>query len=200
MNLIQLIVLASSLPLGLCADSWQVRHMKEEHRIDEFDAYSFFTIHDLDGSKTWAKSDILNLYGLMKDEVVGDGTGMGKHESSVPITQEVKDNVLKTVLDMIDSDQDGIISLEEWRVFTEKGGELPDFGLGPGHHGDYEYEYEIHHWLEHHADQDPNVEHQHPEDIEHEQLFHAHEHGDEIEDHKKGVVERVEKIPRKYRR
>lgn len=34
----------------------------------------------------------------------------------------------------------------EWFAFVARGGRLPDFGMGPGHHGDDEYEYEIHHW------------------------------------------------------
>jgi hypothetical protein len=189
-----------TIALADSTDSWQVRHMKQEHGIDQFDAYSFFTLHDSDGSKTWTSNDILNLYGLLNDVVVGDGTGMGKNEDTEPISQETKDHVLKTVLDLVDYDHDGIISLEEWRIFTEKGGELPDFGLGPGHHGDYEYEYEIHHWLEHHAKSDPNVKIVHQEDIDHEKLFHAHEHGDDAESHASGSWERVENIPLKYRR
>jgi hypothetical protein len=31
-------------------------------------------------------------------------------------------------------------------AFSNAGKELPDFGLGPGHHWDMEMEYEIHHW------------------------------------------------------
>lgn len=169
--------------LAATSDSWQVRHMREEHGIDSFDAYSFFTLHDSDNSKTWTSNDILNLYGLLRDSQVGAGTGMGVAEQSEPITQETKDKVLKTVLSLMDSDEDGVVSLEEWRIFTNKGGELPDFGLGPGHHGDYEYEYEVHHWLEHHQKDDPDVKIVHPEDIEHENLYHHEAHGDELEDH-----------------
>ncbi|CAN6631822.1 hypothetical protein TRVA0_013S01486 [Trichomonascus vanleenenianus] len=182
--------------------SWQVRHMKEEHMIDSFDALSFFTLHDSDGSNTWTTNDIINLYGLLKEQVVGDGTGMGKHEQTEGIPQATKDFVLKTVLDMIDTDRDGVITLEEWRVFTQKGGELPDFGLGPGHHGDYEYEYEVHHWMTHHAKDDPDVKNVHPEDIEHERLYHAFEHGDEAESHEKqvGSWAQLENIPLKFRK
>jgi hypothetical protein len=175
--------------------------MKEEHMIDQFDALSFFTLHDSDGSKTWTDNDILNLYGLLKEEFVGDGTGMGRHEDSLAITQQVKDFVLKAVLDLIDTDNNGVISLEEWRVFTDKGGTLPDFGLGPGHHGDYEYEYEVHHWIQHHSKDDPNVQVIHPEDIEHETLYHAHEHNDEADDHAPvGSFIKLENIPMKYRK
>lgn len=123
-------------------DSWQVRHMKEEHGFDEFDALSFFQLHDMDGSNVWSKSDILNLYGLLNQEFVGDGSGMGKHEQSTEVKEETKNRVLDGVLALADYDKDGVISLEEWKRFSDAGNELPDFGLGPGHHGDYEYEYE----------------------------------------------------------
>lgn len=186
------------------SDSWQVLHMKEEHGIASFDAYSFFTLHDIDGSKTWTKDDILNLYGLLRDHNVGSGDGMGSHdEKTERIPQATKDKVANDVLALIDTDKDGIVSLEEWRIFTDKGGELPDFGLGPGHHGDYEYEYELHHWLENHAENDPDVKIVHQEDIEHERLFHAHEHGDDAHDHDHedpGSFERLENIPFKFRK
>lgn len=164
-------------------DSWQVRHMKEEHGFDEFDSLSFFKLHDLDGSDVWSKSDILNLYGLLNQEFVGDGSGMGKHEESTEIKEETKKKVLDTVLLLIDTNKDNQVSLEEWKSFSDAGNELPDFGLGPGHHGDYEYEYEVHHWLKYHAKDDPDVKIVHKEDIEHEALYHAHEHEDNPNDH-----------------
>jgi hypothetical protein len=49
-----------------------------------------------------------------------------------------------------------------------EGRRLPDFGLGPGHHGDDEYEYEIHHYEKFHGGEDVKEEDlTHPEDIEH---------------------------------
>jgi hypothetical protein len=191
--------LASQVFAAVSQDSWQVRHMKQEHGFEDWDALSFFTLHDSDGSRTWTRDDILFLYGLQKDKVVGDGTGMGQYEASQDITDEIRDKVVRTVLDMVDTDNDGIISIDEWKSFMARGGELPDFGLGPGHHGDYEYEYEIHHWLEHHAKDDPEVKNVHPEDVEHEKLFHAHEHGDDVDSHS-GSWEKLENIPAKFRR
>lgn len=38
---------------------------------------------------------------------------------------------------------------------------------GPGHHGDAEYEYEIHHFEKYHNEDSPDSELNHPEDIEH---------------------------------
>lgn len=60
--------------------------------------------------------------------------------------QEKKDSVGNEVMGLIDTDKNGFITKDEWMAFCEKGQSLPDFGLGPGHHGDDEYEYEIHHW------------------------------------------------------
>ncbi|KAK1080984.1 hypothetical protein LTR48_007604, partial [Friedmanniomyces endolithicus] len=53
-----------------------------------------------------------------------------------------------------------------------KGLTLPDFGWGPGHHGDDEYEYEIHHFEKFHGDDATEEELNHPEDIAH---FQKHE-------------------------
>lgn len=41
----------------------------------------------------------------------------------------------------------------------------------------------VHHWLKYHAKDDPDVKIVHPEDIEHEALYHAHEHEDGPDDH-----------------
>lgn len=173
-------------------ESWQSWHMREEHGMEDFDTLSFFTLHDLDGSNTWGASDILNLYGLLnKDEVVGSGDGMGAHENSVQITQKTKDMVSSTILELIDYNKDGIITADEWTQFSKAGNLLPDFGLGPGHHGDYEYEYEVHHWLKYHAENDPDVKIVHKEDIEHEQLYHAHEGEDHHDEPNQQPVKQV---------
>lgn len=47
---------------------------------------------------------------------------------------------------MIDRNGDKMISREEFISFCEKGGQLPELFHSIGHHGDDEYEYEIHHW------------------------------------------------------
>lgn len=172
-------------------ESWQEWHMREEHGIEDFDAASFFTLHDLDGSKTWTRNDILNLYGLLNDQFVGDGDGMGNHENTQKISQETKDMVLRTVLTLVDTDRDDVISEKEWQDFTKAGNVLPDFGLGAGHHGDYEYEYEVHHWLKYHAENDPDVNIVHQEDIEHERLYHQQEHKDHPDDHPGGIAIKV---------
>lgn len=181
-------------------DTWQEHHMKIEHGVDSFDARAFFVLHDSDNSKTWTRDDILNLYGINKQKTVGDGSGMGTSEESTDITPEVQEKVYQSILDLLDRNGDGKISIDEWRMFYDGGGKLPDFGLGPGHHGDYEHEYEVHHWKQFHADSDPDVNIQHPEDVEHERLYHQNEHHDDgWNDHDPTWV-RVDRIPPKFRK
>lgn len=145
--------------------------------MDEFDADVFFKLHDLQNKGRWSKADILNLYGLARETIVGDGSGMGEHTShnEEAITQEAKDNVVKTVLSILDKNEDEEITLSEFRDFTHNGGLLPDFGYGQGHHLDFESEYEEHHWKKYHQSDDPEVLIKHAEDIEHELLHHEHE-------------------------
>lgn len=155
--------------------SWEKWHMKSEHGFDDYDRDSFFQLHVSDKKETLTKKDILNMYGLLRTEVVGKGDGMGSHDESEGITDKTKQDIVDKVLSLCDYNRDGEILLPEWRQFVKNGGELPDFGVGVGHHGDFEYEYEIHHWLDHHAENDPDVKIQHKEDIEHELLHHEHE-------------------------
>lgn len=149
--------------------------MKEEHQLDDFDAASFFTLHDLQSKGYWNAEDILFVYGLTRETVVGDGSGMGEHDHEETITQEVKDKVVKKVLSLLDANSNGEITRDEWLLYNQDGGHLPDFGIGPGHHLDFEAEYENHHWNKYHKDNDPDVHIKHKEDIEHEILHHEHE-------------------------
>ncbi|KAK9237088.1 hypothetical protein V1525DRAFT_404931 [Lipomyces kononenkoae] len=147
------------------AESWAATHMREEHNIENYDTAAFFALHDSDNSHYWTKQDILSLYGVLHTV---DPTGHRKQ----PVTADEQDKVYNTVIGLMDTDTDGSVSLDEWLAFTQQGGDLPDFGLGPGHHGDVEYEYEIHHWLKYHSEDEHDEPLNHPEDIEHEKLFH----------------------------
>ncbi|KAK6197459.1 uncharacterized protein RJT21DRAFT_56962 [Scheffersomyces amazonensis] len=157
--------------------SWQNWHMIEEHGIESYDADLFFRLHDVSNRGFWYEEDILNLYGLLRTNIVGDGSGMGKHQDHDEeiINEDAKTFVITSILNAIDKDHDGKISLAEWKQFTNNGGELPDFGYGQGHHFDFELEYEQHHWQKYHAKDDPDVLIKHKEDIEHELLYHEHE-------------------------
>lgn len=132
--------------------------------------------------------DILRTYGLLDAST-----------SSIPELK--KKGVVDTVLSLFDRDGSGAITKEEFVSKWEQDGQrLPDFGMGPGHHGDDEYEYEIHHWEKYHGGDDVKEEDLiHQEDIEH---FRKHEEEEgrkarweEME--RRGVV--VENIPAKFR-
>ncbi|TAQ85707.1 hypothetical protein B7494_g5978 [Chlorociboria aeruginascens] len=175
-------------PLEVSPDSnWATRHMAEEHHISNFDPESFFTLHDYDDSGYWDQKEILKTYGM-------------EDESAKDVSKETKDGILKEILRLMDSNSNAIVEKEEWRKYIDGGGELPDFGLGPGHHWDMEMEYEIHHWEKYHDENTKEEDLIHPEDIEH---FRKH---DELEDEadrvaaldKLSIVE--QNIPSKFRR
>ncbi|KAF2829380.1 secretory pathway protein-like protein Ssp120 [Ophiobolus disseminans] len=167
---------------------WATRHMAEEHHISGFDATTFFNLHDYDSTGLWTSTDIQRTYGLADP-------------SSSHISLTKKDMVVQTVLDMFDINKDGAVSLSEYLQKDSENIKLPDFGMGPGHHGDDEYEYEIHHWEKYHSGDDVKEEDlNHPEDIEH---FRKHEEMDARQEaweraEAKGIVE--SNIPSKYRR
>jgi len=173
-------------PIPADAD-WATRHMAEEHHITSFDPGSFFNLHDYDSSNEWTPDDILKTYGLTD-------------ESTKHISQEEKDKAVKQVIDLFDRDLSGTISFAEYTVGEAQGLKLPDFGYGPGHHGDDEYEYEIHHFEKYHGEDATEEELNHPEDIEH---FRKHELLEEQQEREErmdrmSIVEA--NIPAKFRR
>lgn len=163
----------------------------EEHHIAEFDASSFFTLHDYDNSQTWDVSEIQKTYGLSMPHDSPYATNVSPEKAA-----SIADEVLK----LMDIDNDGLVQRQEWLIWYAKGGGMPDFGLGPGHHGDDEYEYEIHHWEKYHDENTKEEDLTHPEDIAH------FRHHDELEDEeerqaqmdKLRIVE--ENIPQMFRR
>ena len=81
-----------------------------------------------------------------------------------------------------------------------EGRRLPDFGLGPGHHGDDEYEYEIHHFEKYPGEDTKEEDLNHPEDIEH---FRKHDRMEDEEERLRGMEKLtiVEgNIPLKFRK
>lgn len=166
--------------------SWQRWHMKVEHDLDDADPEAVFKLHDTRNANRLCAYDILRMYGLARDEVVGEGNGMGSHDNTEIIGRQLKEKVVNKVMDLIDTNNDGEISLDEWKRYSSEGGEFPDFGLGSGHEYDFEDEYEKHHWIKYHSQNDPDVNVQHAEDVEHELLHHFHEI--EHEQIKKGEV------------
>lgn len=91
-------------------------------------------LHDFDADGSWEADEILRTYGLMD-------------ESNKDVTPERRDEIVREIMRLIDTDGDGRVGRDEFVHFIEAAGQtLPDMGTGPGHHGDDEYEYEIHHW------------------------------------------------------
>ncbi|KAI9847089.1 MAG: hypothetical protein M1837_003207 [Sclerophora amabilis] len=174
------------VPISDDAD-WASRHMAEEHHISNFDGGAFFSLHDFDSSGAWTPDEILRFYGL-------------EDESTKHVSQEKRDEVVKEVLRLVDTNGDGKIDRTEWLAYLQQGSNLPDFGLGPGHHGDDEYEYEIHHFEKYHDENTREEDLTHPEDIEH---FKKHDKlaDEEFEQERLDVMAIVDKnIPQKFRR
>lgn len=139
---------------ALSDGDWATLHMQEEHHIDTFDASAFFALHDFDNSGVWTYDEVRKMYGL-------------DDESNKDVSEERKVSAVREVFGVFDQGKTGFISRDEWMRLTAEGKRLPDFGLGPGHHGDMEYEYEIHHFEKYHGDDATEEELTHPEDIEH---------------------------------
>ncbi|SMR61389.1 unnamed protein product [Zymoseptoria tritici ST99CH_3D1] len=166
---------------------WATRHMAEEHHIANFDAGSFFTLHDFDSSNEWTHDDIYKFYGL-------------DHHTTAQISSADKEEAVNKVIKLYDRDASGTVSFAEYTVGTAQGITLPDFGWGPGHHGDDEYEYEIHHWEKYHDENTKEEDLIHPEDIEH---FRHHEEMDEQEERQRVMDQQAiveANIPEKFRR
>ncbi|KAF2721542.1 secretory pathway protein-like protein Ssp120 [Polychaeton citri CBS 116435] len=167
---------------------WATRHMAEEHHMSSFDAGSFFKLHDYDDSGFWTPEDILKTYGL-------------KDQSTKHISNADKQAAAKKIIDLYDHDKDGRVSFAEYIISDGQGIKLPDFGYGPGHHGDDEYEYEIHHFEKYHSGPDVKEEDLvHPEDIEHFKMHEAMEDAQEAQEKmdRMSIVEY--NIPKKFRR
>ncbi|KAL2130645.1 hypothetical protein VTI74DRAFT_6126 [Chaetomium olivicolor] len=168
--------------------SWMQKHMAEEHHMQDFDASSFFALHDFDADGNWEPEEILRTYGLMD-------------ESNKHVTDERKAQIALEILDLFDKNKDGRISRNEFvEVIEVDGKTLPDMGTGVGHHGDDEYEYEIHHWEKYHDENTKLEDLTHPEDIEH---FKKHEEMEAEEERlaqlrKQSIIE--DNIPAKFRR
>ncbi|KAF3148230.1 hypothetical protein TWF594_001424 [Orbilia oligospora] len=144
---------------------WATDHMIAEHHFDNFDPASFFHLHDFDQSHTWTHDEILRTYGINPHTgKLYDDTG---HEGK-EVPYEERERIVSEVLKLMDLDSDHAITKEEFEAAIQDGKRLPDFKLGTGHHGDDEYEYEIHHFEKYHGDGDVREEDlNHPEDIAH---------------------------------
>nr|KIR83969.1 hypothetical protein I308_05725 [Cryptococcus tetragattii IND107] len=153
--------------------SYAERHMHTEHHIDSFDLESFFKLHDLDMNGYWDELEIQAVYGLhhhsVKDKMGKGGQVDGRAK-----------NIVSKVLEALDKNQDGRISLEEFLAGGTEG--LPSFEgyKDLGHHYDEESEYFLHHEELYHSTPETQTDesYTHPEDILHFQ-HHAEIEGEE---------------------
>ncbi|KAI9902033.1 hypothetical protein N3K66_003850 [Trichothecium roseum] len=177
----------SKAPVVPADANWMTKHMAEEHHLDGWDAGAFFALHDYNSDGKWQGDELLRTYGLYD-------------ESNKAVTQRRRDEILQALLDLLDANRDGHVSKAEWAQFMDDGKTLPDMGTGPGHHGDDEYEYEIHHWEKYHGEDTKLEDLTHPEDIEH---FKKHEQM-ELEEERKEALDKMSiveaNIPTKFRR
>lgn len=88
-------------------------------------------------------------------------------ESNSGSSEARKQGAVISVFKLFDPEGTGYITRDAWLKATAAGKRLPDLGFGPGHHGDIEYEYEIHHFEKFHGEDTTEEDLTHPEDIEH---------------------------------
>ncbi|KAI5458048.1 hypothetical protein BGZ63DRAFT_392528 [Mariannaea sp. PMI_226] len=166
---------------------WMTKHMAEEHHMDNWDAGAFFALHDYNSNGVWEGSELQRTYGLMD-------------VSNKDMSPAKREEVLQTLLHLLDLNNDGEVSRNEFLTFIKDGKTLPDLNTGPGHHGDDEYEYEIHHWEKYHDENTKLEDLTHPEDIEH---FKKHEEMEAEEERLANLntISIIEaNIPQKFRR
>jgi hypothetical protein len=147
---------------GETIQQYAQRHMTSEHHIDSFDIRSFFQLHDLNRDGFWDREEIEAIYGVhhvysqkkSKDDV--------EH-------QKKADHIASTVLNLLDKNEDGKVTPEEFEAVGLEG--LPSFDdMGAeGHHYDIESEFFLHHEEQFHSSPETQTDdsYTHPEDLEH---------------------------------
>jgi len=159
----------------------------EDTDISNFDPGSFFTLHDFNSDGKWTSDEVRRMYGL-------------DDESLASTPAQTKDDAVNKVFRLFSYLDSGYISRQQFLDKVRAGVRLPDFGLGPGHHGDDEYEYEIHHFEKYHDENTREEDLIHPEDIEH---FRRHDMKDDEDERvareqSQSIVEA--NIPMKFRK
>lgn len=120
--------------------------------------------------------------------------------SNAHLTTDQKENVVREVLKLFNPSGSGTVARDEWMSQTQAGFRLPDFEYGPGHHGDIEYEYEIHHFEKFHGEDAKEEDLTHPEDIEHFRLHDEMELAQERLEQLESMQIVEGNIPRKFLR
>ncbi|KAJ5690300.1 hypothetical protein N7462_004692 [Penicillium macrosclerotiorum] len=168
------------------SDDWATRHMiGTSHRI--LRCALFFTLHDYDSSGAWTPDEVRKTYGI-------------DDESNKGVSESRKESAVRAVFDLFDPQNTGFIKRDAWLKAVAAGTRLPDLGFGPGHHGDIEYEYEIHHFEKYHGEDATEEELTHPEDIEHFRQHDAMEAAQKRLDMLEAMQVVDANIPSKFRR
>ncbi|KAL9061157.1 MAG: hypothetical protein Q9162_000302 [Coniocarpon cinnabarinum] len=126
----------------LTSDDWATLHMVSEHHISSFDSLSFFNLHDYDADGIWEPQEILRTYGMAP----GSTDGTGGPGATGDVSERRKEEIVEWTLREFDGNRNGVVEKDEWVAGWDQGKRLKDWGHGPGHHGDDEYEYELHHY------------------------------------------------------
>ncbi|KAF8337071.1 uncharacterized protein EI90DRAFT_2968818 [Cantharellus anzutake] len=147
--------------------NYALKHMASEHHIDSFDVGAFFSLHDLDRNGVLDAAEIEAIYGVHH-------TDSQKKSPSEAVHAAKAQRIVREVLAKIDTNRDGVISLEEFEAAGLAA--LPDYSnLGAeGHHYDEESEFFLHHEEQYHNTPETQTDesYNHPEDTEH---FKHHE-------------------------
>lgn len=178
--------LAKRAPATENQQSFIEEHFANEHHIQSFDLGSFFSVHDLNRDGVLDRSEIEAIYGVHHSL-------SAKHSPSHEVHDAKADKIVKTVLERVDKDNDGLITKREF-IAAGKGGlpSFPEFGKHAlGHHYDEESEFFMHHEEIYHNTPDTQkaAAYNHPEDIEH------FAHHDEIERKEEERERKAEGMP-----
>lgn len=161
---IQNIVKRSPAPTNEEPQSFIESHFANEHHIQSFDLGSFFSVHDLNRDGVLDRSEIEAIYGVHHSL-------SAKHSENHEVHDAKADKIVRTVLDRIDKDKDGLITKREFIAAGKNGlPAFPEFGKNAlGHHYDEESEFFMHHEeIYHNTPETQRKEaYNHPEDLEH---------------------------------
>lgn len=86
--------------------------------MDNFDIQSFFHLHDLNGDKVLDVNELESVYGVHHEK-------SKKESGSVEVHSEKAKEIVKTVLDKLDSNGDGVLTMREFTAGGVAG--LPNF-------------------------------------------------------------------------
>ncbi|CCJ30520.1 unnamed protein product [Pneumocystis jirovecii] len=112
--------------------------MKNEHHIESYNCEDFFYIHGFSFNGYWVAKDFRRIYGLDNED----------------LSEDDKQQLETKLLYYLDKNNDGIVTLNEFKEFINEGNVLPDLGF-QGHHEDFETEvsfFDIHYIEVHYKD------------------------------------------------